>query len=223
MPEPSKKPSPSASSPSAPSSSAPSPSASSSSAPSSSSPRPEVIEPPEHGPPGDARFDLDVTGRSAAEALGRLKENVEYWVARGRYNKVRIKRGGKPVLPDIPVGALVAVEAATFFWTGLLRAALVNVVGRALFEVELVNEAEGAYRKGLEHFLAGDVDDADVHLTRALEIDERYARAHLQMGVLRKMQGRKPDAIRHFQRVVELDRFSDAGREARAHLEKLAT
>jgi tetratricopeptide (TPR) repeat protein len=151
-----------------------------------------------------------------------LKDNVEYWVARGRYNKVRIKRGGKAVLPDIPVGALVAVEAATFFWTGLLRAALVNVVGRALFEVELVNEAEGSYKKGLEHFLAGDVADAETHLQRALDVDERFAKAHLQMGVLRKMQGRKADAVRHFERVVALDRFSDAGREARAHLDKLA-
>jgi hypothetical protein len=90
------------------------------------------------------RFNLDVTGKSAAEAMGKLKNNVEYWVTRGRYNKVRVKRNGKAVLPDIPVGALVAVEAATFFWTGLLRAALVNVVGRAFFEVELINEASHA-------------------------------------------------------------------------------
>ena len=173
------------------------------------------------GAPAEAGFKLDVTGASAAEALAKLKDNVAYWVARGRYNKVRIKRGGKAILPDIPVGALVAVEAATFFWTGLLRAALVNVVGRALFEVELVNEAEGFYRKGLEHFLAGDVADAEKLFAAALEIDDRFARAHLQMGVLRKVQGNAAAAVRHFERVVELDRHSDAGREAKVHLAKL--
>jgi tetratricopeptide (TPR) repeat protein len=182
---------------------------------------PPTEAPPHDGSAADARFKLDVTGASATEALAKLKDNVAYWVARGRYNKVRIKRGGKAILPDIPVGALVAVEAATFFWTGLLRAALVNVVGRALFEVELVNEAEGFYRKGLEHFLAGDVPDAEQLFTQALAIDDRFARAHLQMGVLRKVQGNAAAAARHFERVVELDRHSDAGREAKVHLAKL--
>jgi tetratricopeptide (TPR) repeat protein len=189
--------------------------------PSPSSEPPSPSSPPPSEPPGRAQFDLDVTGRSAAEAMARLKDNLEYWVARGRYHKVRIKRGGKPVLPDIPVGALIAVEAATFFWTGLLRAALVNVVGRTFFQVELINDAEALYQKGLEHFLAGDVDDAEKLFAEALAVDERFAKAHLQMGVLRKVQGNKTAATRHFERTVELDRHSDAGREARAHLGKL--
>ncbi|MDP2345770.1 MAG: hypothetical protein Q8O67_32805 [Deltaproteobacteria bacterium] len=167
------------------------------------------------------RFNLDVTGKNAAEAMVKLKDTVGYWVSRGRYNKVRVKRGGKAVLPDIPVGALVAFEAATFFWTGLLRAALVNVVGRAFFEVELINEAEEHYKKGLEHFLAGDIDDAEKHLTKSLEVDERYAKAHLQMGVLRKMQGKKTEALAHFERTLALDPHSDAGKEAKLHKKKM--
>jgi len=170
---------------------------------------------------GRATFTLDATGKSAQAAMGKLKENVEYWVARGRYNKVRVKRNGKAVLPDIPVGALFAVEAATFFWTGLLRAAIVNVVGRALFEVELISDAEDHYKKGLEHFLAGDLKDAEQHLGRALEVDSRFVRAHLQMGVLRKMQGKNDEAVTHFEKVLAFDPRSDAGKEARVHLEKL--
>lgn len=166
-------------------------------------------------------FTLDATGSSAAAAMGKIKSEVEYLVSRGRYNKVRIKRNGKAVLPDIPVGALFAVEAATFFWTGLLRAAIVNVVGRALFEVELINDAEDHYKKGLELFLAGDLPDAEVHLQKALSVDERFTRAHLQMGVLRKMQGRPVDAKTHFERVVRLDAASDAGKEAAAHLARI--
>lgn len=189
-------------------------------------PAPEVLDPGHESATSDdgrtRSFTLDATGKTAAAAMGKLKSEVEYWVSRGRYNKVRVKRNGKAVLPDIPVGALFAVEAATFFWTGLLRAAIVNVVGRALFEVELINDAEDHYKKGLELFLAGDLEDAEVLLQKALQIDDRFVRAHLQMGVLRKMQGKKADARRHFERAVALDPASDAGKEAQAHLDRLA-
>lgn len=198
--------------------------------PDPASPPPPPAAPGSTGPDGQnaengperASFTLDTTGSTAAAALGKLRDNVEYWVSRGRYNKVRIKRNGKAVLPDIPVGALFAVEAATFFWTGLLRAALVNVVGRAFFEVELISDAEDHYKKGLEQFLAGDLKDAEVLFEKALEIDSRFARAHLQMGVLRKMQGRIDDATMHFNKVVELDPRSDAGKESVLHLKKIA-
>lgn len=167
------------------------------------------------------RFSLEVMGENVTEAMTQLKERVQYWVDRGRYHKVRIKRGGKPVLPDIPVGALMALEAATFFWAGLLRGAIVNVVGRVLFEVELINEAEEHYKRGLEHFLSGDLEDAKVCLEKALKIDERYARAHLQLGVLYKVQGKKKEALKHFEKAVEYDRGGDTGREAEIHLGKL--
>lgn len=167
------------------------------------------------------RFNLEVAGENAQEAVQKLKKSVQYWVDRGRYNKVRIKRAGKPVLPDIPIGALVAFEAATFFWTGLLRAALVNVVGRVFFEVELINEADDHYKKGVEHFLAGEMREAEELLTRALKIDERHAKAHLQMGVLRKVQGKTDDAKLHFARVLELAPSTDPAREAEVHLKKL--
>jgi tetratricopeptide (TPR) repeat protein len=178
-------------------------------------------EPHDETPPA---FTLEVEG-DGKDALTRLRNNVSYWVSRGRYNKVRVKRNGKAVLPDIPVGALVAFEAATFFWTGLLRGVLMNTVGRVLFEVELVNEADEHYRKGLAHFLAGEMRDAEDALTRALRIDERHTRAHLQMGVLRKVQGRAEDARAHFERVVELDsqgkKKGDVAKEAEVHLAKL--
>jgi tetratricopeptide (TPR) repeat protein len=178
----------------------------------------------EAGADGDEdapRFNLEVVGENVSEAMTQLRDKVQYWVDRGRYNKVRVKRNGKPVLPDIPVGALMAFEAATFFWTGLLRGAIVNVVGRVFFEVELINEAEEHYKRGLEHFLAGDLEDAEECLERALRIDERYPRAHLQLGVLRKLQGRKEDARAHFENAIAYDTGGDTGREAEVHLKKL--
>lgn len=186
----------------------------------------EVVEGPaaDDVPPAGVerpKFNLEVASENASEAMKKLKDQAQYWLDRGRYNKIRIKRGGKPILPDIPVGALVALEAATFFWAGLLRGAIVNTVGRVFFEVELINEAEEHYKRGLEHFLSGDLVEADDCLQRALRIDDRYPRAHLQLGVLRKVQGRKADSIKHFERVLALDPHSDAAREAEVHLKKL--
>jgi peroxiredoxin len=88
---------------------------------------------------------------------------------------------------------------------------------------ELISDAEEHYKKGLEHFLAGDLKDAETWLTRALDVDSRFVRAHLQMGVLRKMQDRGAEALVHFERVVALDSRSDAGREAAVHVKKLKT
>ena len=91
----------------------------------------------------------------------------------------------------------------------------------SFFEVELINEAEEHYKKGLEFFLAGDIEDADKHLSKALDIDSRYAKAHLQMGVLRKMQGKKQEALKHFAECIALDPHSEAGKEAKVHKKRM--
>jgi tetratricopeptide (TPR) repeat protein len=193
--------------------------------PPSVTPAPTTDPPPEPAGPGPAddgpRFTLEVASENVSEAVQRLKTQVQYWVDRGRYNKIRIKRKGKPVLPDIPVGALMALEAATFFWAGLVRGLVVNVVGRAFFEVELINEAEEHYKRGLEHFLGGDIDEAEKALEAALKIDERFARAHLQLGILRKVQGRRDEAVAHFENAIGYDEQSAVRREAEVHLKRM--
>lgn len=170
---------------------------------------------------GEARFNLEVAAENVSEALQKLRTGVQYWADRGRYNKIRIKRNGKAVVPDIPVGALVALEAATFFWSGLLRGVIVNVVGRVFFEVELINEADEHYKRGLEHFLAGDIAEAENALIAALKIDDRFARAHLQLGVIRKIQGRREEAIASFENAIAFDDKSEARREAEIHLKRM--
>ncbi|MCP4503425.1 MAG: hypothetical protein GY822_26130 [Deltaproteobacteria bacterium] len=167
-----------------------------------------------------AGFSLEVLGENVGEAMGQLRDGVTYWLARGRYNKVRIKRNGKAVLPDLPVGVLVALEAATFFWAGLLRAAVVNVAGRAFFEVELINEAEEHYRLGLEHYLAGELEDAKLQLAKSLEVDSRFAKAHLQLGILYKVQGKTRDAKRA---LLEAQKYDDGELEVEitAHFERI--
>ena len=107
----------------------------------------EAEERSEGAEAGPKRF--EVGGASPQEAFENIKDQVQYWVARGRYSKVRIKRNGKQLGPDIPVAALLAFEAATFFGAGILRGALMHVVGKVFFEVELINEAEEHHAEGV--------------------------------------------------------------------------
>lgn len=181
----------------------------------------EVLAPDLEDDGSTPRFRLETVGKNATEVVENLREDIQYWLDRGRYNKIRIKRKGKPVLPDIPIGAIMAFEAATFFWTGLLRGAVVNVVGRAFFEVEMINEAGEHYQTGLDAFLAGELFTAETALEKALRIDPRFARAHLRLGIVRKMQGRNDDAQLHFEEAIIHGERQKTRQEAEAQLRRL--
>jgi len=171
--------------------------------------------------PERPRFTIELAGDHVAQAMAQLVEEAQYWIKRGRYNKVRVSRNGKPLLPDIPVGALLAIEAATFFWTGLLRGALVNIAGRVLFEVELINDAKEHLTLGRRHFLDGDLDEAWREMEQALAIDDRDPEIHIAFASLLKARGDRGGAIAHFQRGLNLDPDGQFGAEATRQLEKL--
>lgn len=168
-----------------------------------------------------ARPQFEVAGENAQEVVSKLKTQVSYWLDRGRYSKVRIKRNGKQLGPDIPVAALLALEAATFFGTGILRGALMHAVGRVFFEVELINEAEEIHAQGVTLFLGGDLQGARDCFEKAIAVDPRYAPAHLQMGVLCKVQNDIEAAVRYFETAKTLDPEGQTGEEAQAHLSKM--
>ena len=170
---------------------------------------------------GFERPQFQIGGSDAQEVVTNLKEKVTYWLDRGRYSKVRIKRNGKQLGPDIPVAALLALEAATFFGTGILRGALMHAVGRVFFEVELINEAEEIHTEGVSLFLGGDLEAAKSHFEKAIAVDGRFAPAHLQMGVLCKVQNDLEQARRFFEKAYELDPEGQTGEEAQAHIAKM--
>jgi tetratricopeptide (TPR) repeat protein len=155
------------------------------------------------------------------EALRKLREQASGWINKGRYTKVRFRFRGKQLLPDLPLGAVVAAEAATFAWTGVLRALVFNLVGKSVIDVELINEADLEVAKGREHLLGGDLEAAEAALDRALEMDREHAGAHLNRGIVLKLRGRKKDAAKAFARAVELDPEGETGRDARKQLEAL--
>src|SRR5262245_10616648 len=74
------------------------------------------------------------------QALSTLKDELVHWANKGRYTRVRFKFRGKQLLPDLPLAAVVAAEGLTFYWGGILRALIVNLAGKSVLDVELIND-----------------------------------------------------------------------------------
>jgi tetratricopeptide (TPR) repeat protein len=158
----------------------------------------------------------------ASNALGAVGTTARRWIDRGRYRKVRISRKGKQVLPDIPVAALAAVQAASLYGAGFARVLAVNVGARFLFDVEVVNEADKYFAVGVERFLEGDLERAEEALLKAVRIDDTHAQAYLQLGVLYRMRGEVDKAKAVLERARRLDDAGEVGKKAGDILRALA-
>lgn len=164
-------------------------------------------------------FEIDP---SAVEAsLEQLRERVVNWAKRGRYTKVRFKFRGKPLLPDIPLAAVAAVEGATFYWAGLLRALVFNLAGRTLIDIELVNDSEKKIIKGKEALLSGDLDEALLAFEEAVEMDPENPLVHLNHGIALKLKGDHDAARFALESVCELDPEGPTAAEAERLLRTL--
>jgi len=157
---------------------------------------------------------LDASGKDLNQKLLNIKDDIGYWVQKGRFNKVRVSKDGKKVLPDIPVGALLAAEVATLAWAGALRTAIVNVAGRLLFKVELINDAQEHLTAAKGHYAKGDLDEAEAEAVRCVKVDGRLPEAFLLLGTLAKVRGNRDEALRHFRKARDLDPHGDIGRQA---------
>ncbi len=189
-------------------------------------------DPPKTEPRDEARYgppptepiiiEIDRQLERIDQVLEKVREEVTYWAKKGVYTKVRFKFRGKPLLPDIPMAGFLAAEAATFWWGGLLRSLVMNVGGKALFDVELVSDAEPHLARGQEHLLEGDIEEALEEFQRALAIDRNLASAHLNVGICKKIQGDKEGALEAFRRARDLDPHGEVGRQAIAQIRKLS-
>ncbi len=127
---------------------------------------------------------------------------------------MRISRNGKPVLPDLPLAAVAALEAASLYGAGFARVLAVNVGARFLFDVEVVNEADKYFKLGVEHFLEGDLGRSEEALLKAVRIDDTHAAAYLQLGVLYRMRGELEQARPVLERARRLDDAGEIGKKA---------
>jgi tetratricopeptide (TPR) repeat protein len=157
---------------------------------------------------------FEIDPRRVEESLKKLQGEMVHWANKGRYTKVRFKFRGKQLLPDLPLAAVVAAEGLTFYWGGILRVLIANVVGKSVFQVEFVNDSEKRVQAGKEALLSGDVDQALALFREALSMDRDNVAAYLNVGVALKLKGDREGALASFEKAKEKDPDGPVGAEA---------
>jgi tetratricopeptide (TPR) repeat protein len=166
------------------------------------------------GEPQGRALPFEIDPKRVEESLKKLQGEMVHWANKGRYTKVRFKFRGKQLLPDLPLAAVVAAEGLTFYWGGILRVLVANVVGKSVLQVEFVNDADKRVHAGKEALLSGDVDQALGLFREALSMDRDNAGAHLNIGVALKLKGDRDGALAAFEKAKAKDPDGSIGTEA---------
>jgi tetratricopeptide (TPR) repeat protein len=153
-------------------------------------------------------------------AFDRISAQARDLMAKGQHTRVRIKFRGKQIA-EIPIAAVAAAEVASFWWFGPLRVVLAHVMGKAILDVEFVSTADQHVAEGRRWLQEGEMEKALAEFDKALSMDRRHSGAHLGRGIALKLRGDKAAAREAFRHAEECDPRSEAGREARRHLDNL--
>jgi tetratricopeptide (TPR) repeat protein len=153
-------------------------------------------------------------------AFAKVSQQARDLMAKGQHTRVRIKFRGKQIA-ELPIAVVAAAEVASFWWFGPLRVVLGHVVGKAILDVEFVSNADHHVAEGRKLLGDGELEKAIVEFEKALAMDRRHAGALLGKGIALKLKGNKTAARECFEKAEDADPRSDAGREARRHLDNL--
>jgi len=153
-------------------------------------------------------------------AFAKITAQARDLMSKGQHTRVRIKFRGKQIA-EVPIAVVAAAEVASFWWFGPLRVVLGHVVGRAVLDVEFVSNADQHVAEGRRWLQEGEMEKALSEFDKALSIDRRHAGAHLGRGIALKLRGDKASARDAFREAEQCDPRSEAGREARRHLDNL--
>jgi tetratricopeptide (TPR) repeat protein len=154
------------------------------------------------------------------DAFAKVSEQARDLMSKGQHTRVRIKFRGKQIA-ELPITVVAAAEVASFWWFGPLRVVLGHVVGKAILDVEFVSNADHHVTEGRKLLGDGELEKAVAEFDKALAIDRRHAGALLGKGIALKLKGDKVSAREYVQKAEDVDPRSDAGREARRHLDNL--
>ncbi len=167
------------------------------------------------------RIRVELDPERMDQSLRVMTDKLKHYAEQGRYTRVRIKYKGKAIIPDIPLFALLAMEAATLWWAGPLRVLVVNLGVKTFVEIELVHAAGEKVQEGQTLFLDGEVEQAEAMYREALAIKPGDPAALYHLGVLLKVTGRRDKARECFELAAKAEDHPDAERAAVA-LEKLS-
>jgi tetratricopeptide (TPR) repeat protein len=164
---------------------------------------------------------LEINTRQLEDSIKQTVERVRYWYKQGIIHKVRLKYRGKAILPDIPLSYFMAVQVASFFLAGVVRALAINIGAKVFFEIEMVNDAEEMLKRAKDLYLDGELDEAVRLLNDVIELDGKYAEAYLYLGIIHKIKKDQEAASRYFLQAQKLDPSGKAGSEAAKNLKKM--
>ena len=150
------------------------------------------------------------------ESIKQLRERLKKLVDQGRYTKVRFSYRGKPLLPDMPLAAIVAAEGLSLVLAGPLKFLLVNLGMKSFIEVEFIHEASERVREGQDLFAAGEVDSAEAKYREALGMKPDDTAALYHLGILLRVTGRREDAVEMLGRAAKDTDHPDAAKAAEA-------
>ncbi len=187
-------------------------------------PAPAAIPDAEAAAPVDSEksvFGVEVEPGSLENTLEKVRGELGHWVKKGRYTKVRFKFRGKALLPDLPIAAVLAAEAVSFWWAGLLQALLATLGAGALLDVELVNDSAREVARGKDHLLAGELDEAIAAFGRAGEMDRDCAAGYLNLGVAYRLKMDRERTVEYLQRAAAIDPEGPTGAEAQRLLAQI--
>jgi len=169
--------------------------------------------------PAAERMAVDVS-EGLDGAFAKVSEQARNLMSKGQHTRVRIKFRGKQIA-ELPIAVVAAAEVASFWWFGPLRVVLGHVVGKAILDVEFVSNADHHVAEGRKLLGDGELEKAVAEFDKALVMDRRHAGALLGKGIALKLKGDKAAARECFEKAEDADPRSDAGREARRHLDNL--
>jgi len=153
-------------------------------------------------------------------AFAKITAQARDLMSKGQHTRVRVKFRGKQIA-EVPIAVVAAAEVASFWWFGPLRVVLGHVVGRAVLDVEFVSNADHHVSEGRRWLQEGEMEKALGEFDKALSMDRRHAGAHLGRGIALKLRGDKASARDAFREAEQCDPRSEAGREARRHLDNM--
>lgn len=165
--------------------------------------------------PSDA-FRWEVDPRAIEASLRTLRERIRAAVDQGRHTKVRFSYKGRQLMPDLPLGGVLAAEGLSLALLGPLQVLLVNLGVKAFIEVELVHEASERVREGEDLFSAGEVDAAEQKYREALLMKPDDGAALYRLGVLLRVTGRRDEAIVAFEKVAAMTDHPDQAKSIEA-------
>lgn len=148
-----------------------------------------------------------------------LKKMVKEMLNQGHLTGITIRYKGKKLFElSFPMAAGFMVVGAIKAPIALL---LLNLGLASFFEIEVTNQSITLYNEALSLHESGKLIDAERIYKTILKKSEYFIPALMNLGLLYRQQGKNQDAVRIFEKILEIAPFGEIGEMAGKNLNEL--